>query len=292
MKATSITSLAGMLLCIAGLATGASASSNSGVVVLHQTAGGALTMSGQAKILVPAGHIYVNSNASDAVKGSGITVIDTPILYTRGGIQNSGKAICFGQIVNVAATYEDPLSTLSLPNGSGMPNHGNKSISGGTVVLQPGRYGTISISSNPHVTFEPGVYVINGSGLSISGQPTIVGEGVTLIINSGSLSLSGQAKIIISPPEEGPLAGIVFAQPPSNTSTMSLSGDANFGVLGTIYAPGAHANISGQGTVEGDGPQMGDLMVIRSATISGQGLIKIGRPELKAIQLMQSPLLD
>lgn len=292
MEMRRIRSLAVMLIGVVGLASGAMASQGSGVVVLHPSAGGALSMSGSAKLIVPAGALYVNSSASDAVKGSGRTTIDSQTMYIRGGIQNSGQSICYGHIVRVSGQYEDPLAALAIPSTVGATSYGDRSISGGTVVLQPGRYGTISISSSAHVTFQPGVYHINGSGLNISGQPTIVGNGVTLIINTGSVSLSGQARLMIAPPTSGPLAGISLTQPAWNTSAISLSGDANLSMLGTIYAPQAHLSIGGGSTIDGEGPQVGDLMVVRSISISGQGTIRIGRNGMRAIELMSIPLAD
>lgn len=282
-----------IITCLAGLAQTAAAQMGSGLVVLHPTASGALTMSGNSHVHVPAKAVYVNSNHnSQAIKTSGNAILETPHLYIRGNAQFSGNAVCTGQITVTSTLYEDPFASLSFPDGSGMPNHGNKSISGGTVVLEPGRYGSISISGQPHVTFQPGLYVINGSGLSVSGQATLVGQGVTLIIRTGSVNLSGQVTLNMSPQEQGPFSGIVLAQTPTNTSTMSMSGGSTFNMLGTIYVPKAELKMSGQGLAQGDGPHMGDLVVAQTVTLSGQGTIKIGREELLAIQLMRSPLAD
>jgi hypothetical protein len=263
-----------------------------GLVVLDTNGSGALTMSGQAHVQLPANAVYVNSNHQTALKTSGQCVIETPHLYTCAPQSSNVASHCTGQVTFSACAYADPLCNLSFPTTSGMTNHGNKSINSSQVVtLQPGRYGDISISGQAKVMFQPGVYVIQGD-MSVSGQVEIGGAGVSLVFSSKSLSISGGASIEFTPPSSGNLAGVVFAQPSSNSTPMSLSGGSEMNIGGTIYVPGAEIKLSGQGTVSGEGPQVGDLVVCKTATLSGQGLIKIGQPNMAPIELPKMPLYD
>lgn len=288
-------------LLLAGSASLQAGSNVSGLVILHPTASGALTMSGNASIHIPAHAVYVNSNHNQAIKSSGQAVLDAPNVWVRGSAQFSGQAHCTGVIHRTSVEFEDPCGGIVLPTGSGMTSYGDRSISGGAnVVLQPGLYGSISVSGNSTLTFAPGVHVIS-SNLSISSGCIIRGEGVTLIVRTGSVSISGQADLLLSPPKaddlpagQKHLAGIVLAQPPTNANSMSLSGGSAFQLLGTIYVPNAELKLSGQGTVQGEGPLMGDLVVARTVTLSGLGSIRIGREGANqtAIELMQAPMYD
>jgi hypothetical protein len=261
-----------------------------GLLVLHSDTSGALTMSGNGRVLLSSGNICVNSTSDAALTASGSVRIDVPCVNICGRTSISGSVTLTGAIVRINTPYSDPLSYLSIPTGVGMVSHGNRSISSGTVTLQPGRYGDISISSSPNVTFAPGTYVIKN--LSVSGAPNLQGTGVTLVLHDGAMSLSGQGQVNISAPVEGPLAGVVIAQRSANTSTISLSGGVNLNITGSIYAPSAKANISGEGNISGVGPQMGDLIVVRTATLSGDGTIKIGRMQMRAITPPVAPLFD
>jgi hypothetical protein len=279
-------------LIVAAMAPACWAQNGAGLVVLHPSASGALTMSGQSHVQVPANAVYVNSSHSFALKTSGQCLIDTPHLYTCSPSSSNVASHCSGQTHFSACSYADPLCNVCFPTSAGMANYGNKSISSSQVVtLQPGRYGNISISGQAQVTFQPGVYLIEGD-MSVTGQVHINGAGVALVFSVKSLSISGGAEVNLTPPASGNLAGIVMSQPPCNSSAMSLSGGSAMNIAGTIYLPGAEIKLSGQGTVEGEGPQIGDLVIVRTATMSGQGLIKIGRAEMVAIELPKLPLYD
>lgn len=281
-----------LVLALAGLAGSVHAQNlGCGLVVLHDTASGALTMSGNATIQIPARAAYINSTHSNAVTASGNACLDVARAHLRGGARFSGNARCTGEILYSNTPYPDPLAGLAIPNGEDMPYHGNRSINGGTITLVPGRYGTINVSGQPTITLQPGTYVLD-AGLSVSGQAQITGEGVTLVIRSGSVNLSGQTALNLTPPTQGRLAGVVLAQPACNTSRLSMSGDSGFVMRGTIYAPGAEVNLTGQGTIQGHGPQMGDLVICRTARLSGQGTIRIGSGELRALELPTAALFD
>ena len=263
-----------------------------GLVVLNTSSSGALTMVGQAHVKLPSNAVYVNSNHPAALKTSGQCIIETPHLYTCAPQSSNVVGICMGQVTFSACSYADPLSNLCMPTCAGMANYGNLSFNSNQVVsLSPGRYGDISISGHAKVTFQPGVYYIEGA-MSVSGQVEVSGSGVSLMFANKSLSIAGGASIEFSPPSSGSLAGVVFSQPASNSSTMTLVGGSEMNIGGTIYVPSAEVNLTGQGTVSGEGPQIGDLVVCSTAVLSGQGLIKIGHPHMPAIELPKMPLFD
>lgn len=288
--------LVSAIACMAGFAAsawGAGGTTESGLVVLDESASGALRMVGNSKVLVPARAVYVNSSSNRAVSATGNATLDAPYLYVVGKADFGANSECTGQIVRSAAPYADPLAGMSFPTTNSMPNRGSRSIgTNATAVLEPGYYTGISISGNSNVTFSPGVYLIGGSGLEIRGNGTVVGQGVTLIINSGELDIAGNGSVVFTPPSSGSYANIVIAQPPSNRTGMSLAGNGNLSVSGTIYAPRALLTLVGNSAVEGQGPQMGDIVIAERVSLNGNAEIRIGREESRAIVLPKMPLYD
>ena len=61
------------------------------IFVLDPTAGGALSLSGNAHISI-AGGVYVNSSSSSAVSASGNAIVSASVIDVHGGVQSSGNA--------------------------------------------------------------------------------------------------------------------------------------------------------------------------------------------------------
>jgi hypothetical protein len=265
----------------------------SGMIVLNPSASGALTMTGNATVRIPARAVYVNSSNSHAVTTSGNATLDCPNLYLCGQASFSGHSGCTGAVTHTAVAYADPLSGLALPNGVGLTSYATSSVSGGAVTLHPGYYRNgYSISGQSIVTLEPGTYVFGGSGFRLSGGASVTGAGVTLVLAQGSMSLSGQGSVMLSPPATGPMSSVVIAQPAGNSNSLSLSGGSNMLITGAIYAPGATITMSGNSTVEGSGPQMGDIVIANRVTMSGTAEIRIGSREMIAIVPPKLPYAD
>lgn len=279
-------------LLLAGSCAFAGEVSGSGIVVLNPTASGALTMSGNAAIEIPARTVYVNSNSSSAVRTNGGVVLDAPMLRVCGGTQFSSASTVTGTVVRGVAPFADPLSGTVFPSSTGMTDLGSRSIaSGSTVTLNPGYYsGDISVTGNSNVTFSSGVYVIRGNLKITSG--TIVGNGVTFVMLSGSVDIAGCSRLDLSPPTTGGLAGIVIAQPSTNTNKLSLSGNSTTVVSGSIYAPGAQTSLTGTSTATGEGPKMGDLIVTNTLTVAGTSRVRVGNAAAPAINLPSMPQFD
>lgn len=281
-----------VLLASAGTAL-AGGASGSGMVVLDRTAAGAFSMTGSSTVEIPARAVYVNSSASNAVKTVGNAALQTPDLFVVGGASYSGNSGCTGTTHSSVAPYADPMSGLIIPNASGKTSLESPTINSNvTVTISPGYYSNgISITGNANVTFSPGVYLIGGKGLKIS-SGAVSGEGVSFVMLSGNFDIAGCSSLRLSAPESGDLAGVVMVQPASNINGLSLAGGSETDISGTIYAPGATTTITGNSTLSGIGPHMGDLVVCNRVTMAGTGAIKIGKPTMPAISLPSMPLFD
>ncbi len=253
--------------------TTAQVATNQSIIVLDPTAGGALSLSGNATIDVP-GLIAVDSSATTAVSASGNASVTASSIQVVGKVQKSGNAKFNPTPTTGAKSVADPLSGLSLPTPSGLTNHGAESLSGNAkATIQPGIYSGIAVSGNAVLTLASGIYIIEGGGLAVSGNASIAGSGV-MIVNAGSnypntggtygsISLSGNGTYSLSPPTSGTYAGIVIFQPRDNTKELTLSGNAS-GMNGTVYAAAAQLSESGNAQLEAS-------LIVDTLTISGNG---------------------
>ncbi len=245
------------------------------IFVLDPSAGGALSLSGNASISV-AGGIYVDSSSSSALSASGNASVKGSVIDVHGKVQKSGNASFSPTPVAGAAVVSDPLEALSQPSTSGLSNQGSVSLSGNASKTIPqGIYTSISVSGNASLTLGGGTYIIEGGGLSVSGNGSISGSGV-LIVNAGSnyangpggaygsISLSGNGSYKLTPMTTGTYAGIVIFQTRDNSKAMTISGNAS-GMTGTIYAPAAQLSESGNAALNA-------ALIVDTLSISGNGV--------------------
>lgn len=263
----------------------------SGMVVLDNSASGALSMVGNSTVQIPARAVYVNSSATSAVATTGSALLDAPFLYIVGGATFNGQSRCTGQVISSVAPYVDPYAGMSFPDTSGMTDLGGRSITS-SVTLQPGYYsGGIRISGNAAVTLQPGLYVIGGTGLRVT-SGSITGEGVCLAVYAGEVDIAGSSGLVLSPMAGGAYAGMTIAQPSFNTAGMSLAGGAEVDVSGAIYAPRSLLTLVGNSEVNGTGPQMGDVVVANRVTLRGTSVIRIGEPGSPPLRIPTAATYD
>jgi hypothetical protein len=275
---------------IAALAGSAMATSpmGSGIVVLNETAAGALTLVGNSHIQIPAQAVYVNSSNNSAVSTSGTVLLEAPVLYVR---STAPQTLNFtGQIVLGAAPWENPMANLVWPSVSGMTMQPAQAVKT-TVELNPGYYAGISVQANGNLTLKPGTYIIGNGGFSANGG-RMTGDGVTIILMGGAIDVGGGGVVNLQPPTDGPYVRVAIAQHPSNRSAGYMGGNGNFDIGGTIYVPGAKLTLAGTSSTAGDGPHMGDLVVADTLEIKGTSQLRVGRNDFRAVELPRAPLFD
>jgi hypothetical protein len=242
------------------------------ILVLDPKASGALALSGNAAIKT-AGAVIVDSSSKTALTANGNASLKAATIQVVGGYQKSGNATFSPTPTTGAAYVADPLAsylTMLLP--SGMANDGAINVGKGSLMLYPGIYSQISISGTASVTFEPGLYVIQGGGFAVSGGASVSGTGVTIYNTAdpvthtyGSIQLSGSGTFSLSAPTTAtaadPFADVVLFQPVA-TRALSISGNAVAGLTGTVLAPSAQLAMGGNGTFNG-------TIVVDTLTLSG-----------------------
>jgi Flp pilus assembly protein TadG len=251
-----------------------------------------VTWSGQSSgttVLLPGKY-----TSSITISGGSVT-LSAGNYYFQNGITITGGTVTFsagnysgGSGININGTANSTVPTVTL--GAGNYCGGTTGINGGTVTLSPGTYsgGIGSISNSAKVTFNAGVYVMNGGnvGFQISGSSpanvVTATAGVTIYLTDssggghcGKIDISGGQTINITAPTSGATAGIAFwvdntiANCPANTQ-VSFSGGSAANVTGAIYAPANQVTYSG-GSAAANGCTQ---IVSDTLTISGPSYVQ------------------
>ncbi len=248
------------------------------IIVLDPTAGGALSISGNA-IINESGGVYVDSSSSGALSASENARIKAAVIDVHGGAQKSGNATFSPAPITNAAPLPDPLAGLAGPSTSGLTNFGSYSLSGSSkATIKPGIYTKIAVSGNAALTLAAGTYIILGGGFSSSGNASVSGTGV-FIFNTGNnypgistkfgaISLTSNGTVSLSPPTQGRYAGISIDQPSANTQALTLSGNATTKVSGTFYAPSARL-------VESNNAMLIAAVIVDTLQLSGNSVANI-----------------
>ena len=113
-------------------------------------------------------------------------------------------------------------------------NYSNLNLNSVTTTLNPGVYCQSVNMNSSTVTFNPGLYVFT-NGLN-SNSTTLNGSGVTFY-NLGSSYNCNSCTFNLTAPSTGNYAGILFFQPPVNTSSANFNSSGGAGIQGAIYLP-------------------------------------------------------
>jgi hypothetical protein len=266
------------------VARGTMDTSTPSVLLLNPTAGGALSITGNATSpgINVSGAIDVNSTASNSMAITGnitLTAANYNLAAAQPGYSNSGNITMKGTVSNNQTPEADPLSYLTPPDPSSLSQQstGTKTIVGNqTVTIQPGVYiGGISMAGNITATLQPGIYYMQGGGFSATGNVNLTGTGV-MIYNapsspSDAINLSGNTVINLSPMTTGPYAGLTIFQDRTSTAPVSLVGNSGASLTGTIYAAGAGVSITGNAET-----QVGSQVIASTLSITGNSSFNVG----------------
>jgi Putative Flp pilus-assembly TadE/G-like len=153
------------------------------------------------------------------------------------------------------------------------PNSTGCNFPTGTTILDPGvYYGGWTISNNSSLQLRPGIYIIAGGGIklsgtngsleSVSGDPTVDARVMIFSTDNpastcgsqnnsqaqGVLSFSANSTFHAKALDSGPYKGILLWQDGKGChpdAAVSLGGNGDVIIAGTIYAPGASVTLNG-----------------------------------------------
>jgi hypothetical protein len=132
---------------------------------------------------------------------------------------------------------------------------------GNPLTMLPGVYcGGFTIGNAGAVTFNPGVYILDGGGMNIGGSggvASVTGSGVTfystgtLATYKGMTITNGAGSPSLSAPTTGSMAGLLYYQDPSlttlpinSTTTSAFAGGVSAVFTGSLYLPHSAVNFS------------------------------------------------
>jgi hypothetical protein len=226
-----------------------------GILLLDTSAKGSLTVTGTGGVNVTGGgKIVVDSQSAQAVTVSGNGNVSAAEIDAK-GISTSGQGIVQGTIDNSEPPLDDPLKSLVAPSvPSTVRSTSALIVSGGVVTLQPGLYvGGIKISGQAQVTLAPGIYYLQGGGFSVAGQASVTGTDVMLYNaaekSTDNISFSGQGKVGLTGLAGGIYQGIAIFQERHSSAAITMSGNGNVNIVGTVYAAAAAIKLSGNGSL-------------------------------------------
>ena len=114
--------------------------------------------------------------------------------------------------------------------------------------ITPGNISSLDIT-NGTWTLGAGIYCID-DGMRINGG-SVTGHDVMFYVRDGAVSWSGNANLHLDAPDDGPYAGMLLYQDPSDTDRATLNGDSGSYIEGTIFVPGAEVQVNGTGGADG-----------------------------------------
>jgi hypothetical protein len=176
-------------------------------------------------------------------------------------------------------------------------NHTNLNIPNGTVTFAPGNHcfdGGVSISGNTHIIaynanflIRSGefrstsngsftcnnllVHIDGGTGFRVNGNSTNNCEGVTFFASSGDVSWNGNPTIDFEAPTWGPYQGLLIYLPYENDSLLTINGNSQQSLTGSIVAVASPITINGNsGTFA-----LSTAIIGRTVSLAGNGDIVI-----------------
>jgi len=227
------------------------------IYAMDPSASAALSVGGSATVNSSCG-IFVNSSSASALKLNGSAIVHSTIIQVHGNYSANSNATYSPTPTTGAAALTDPLANLPTPSFANSCDYINWNWPSSTnVTLNPGTYcGGITISGSGTITFNPGIYIINGGGFNWSGSATLNGARVMFFITgqygytAAALNASGNGSINLSAPDSGPYEGLLFYQDRnlSYATANTFNGNANSNTTGAFYFPTTSLTYSGSST--------------------------------------------
>jgi hypothetical protein len=265
--------------------------SNIGVLVLDTSGKNALNMSSSGNVSLtglPASVIINSSDPSGAViSGTGNLTANEFDLNGNPGWLTTGTGRFIGTVNSPMATVPDPLQGLTPPDPNTMPiahSGGTLNITdtingdgSNSITLSPGVYQmgiSIPAMGSGTVTMQPGIYYMQGGGFNYTGSVNVVGNGVMIYNAPNSsndvVSINGSGNVTLSPLTTGAYSNFTVWQDRSSNAPVTLAGNGNMSVTGTIYAAGAPLNITSNNS-----NIIGSQYVSSDLNLSGNGNVTI-----------------
>jgi len=221
------------------------------VLALNRSASGAITAQGSTTVNLNGCSMYDDSRSSTALTAGGSAQISALSVGVVGGISGNAAITTTAGIQTGMYPIPDPYSKLQIPSFSGCDQKNYSAQKKATI--DPGVYcGGMKFNANADVTFNQGVYIIDGGDFTVNGGAKLQGTGVTIIFTSSTsnwptATINGGATIDLRPASTGDFAGVLMFGDraiPVGTTYKLNGGSAQY-LGGAVYFPTGNVDFAG-----------------------------------------------
>ena len=268
------------------------------VLALSPEASGAVTVTGSTEVSLADCSVASNSGASDAfLMKNGSALMTAECVYTVGMAVTTPRLTltsCVAPVMNSPAT-PDPFSHVAEPERGHIDQlpcrdardlastnyRFDRLVGGGEAIRLCG-----GLSIKKSLDLKPGLYVLDGGGMRVNANARLSGQGVTfLLTQSAEMRINGNGAVDLSAPSQGPYAGLlVFGSRHDSGGQHKILGNSNLRLQGTLYAPSATIDFTGNSTLAGGCVQI----VADQVTFTGNSNLESCADETGEILIGQS----
>jgi len=240
---------------------------------------------------ISGGGIFVNSDcdASAFFNNSSAAKLKAPSLTVVGGADYKDDAIDIGTITEdsqyQAMSYPPLEYILPMPECKDNDGHAiNATVNGET--MKPGNWsGKFPPAGVKYL--DPGFYCVNSGDFKLNAGDYLEGHNVLIVIKTGKVTWNGGATIKVFGKEDEPYKGFLLYLPVTNSSAVTINGDSDSEIEGTILAPASPITINGTGSSGITGQIIG-----YTVDLGGSGGVKIQYDDEKVLHLLTSPSIE
>ena len=240
---------------VTGRAVASAGTAEACIWALNPTAAGAVTVSGNAQVVMDCG-IMANSSDPSAITQNGASCIAATSVASVGGASGT----CINPPPQITNYGTDPFASMAAPSWSGCDETGQvKANNNQTVDLDPGVYcNKITVQNGGTINFAPGLYVLDGAALTIHGEAYGTDVQFYLTDNTGqndNITINAGSTVELSAPYDGSgalPAGVLFYQDRNSTAGINhtFNGQSDMMLHGIVYLPNADVTFAGGGSAD------------------------------------------
>ncbi len=223
----------------------------------------ALTYNGNSNVTITGSGLYVNSICQNGAffnnSSSPNTALTAPCLQAVGKITYASGSL---NIPQNCIIEDAPRQTAPIQENI---DCGSKTAKKTGDTLSPGNWDG-PFPPNGVINLKSGVYCVSNGNFQLNGGDELHGHGVTISIRDGFVKWNGGATIDLQAPITGTYQGLLLSLPPSNSSPVTINGNGDSQISGSIKAPSSEVTIEGGGGATGLQTQIIGFHVTLSGT--------------------------
>ncbi len=210
------------------------------VIGLDDSAAGTVSLDSNSELSASSCAVYSNSSDNRGLSSNSNSVLLAALICSAGGAD--GQPFNFDpEPLTDCPTIEDPLADRPAPPVGSCTAH-DREIKDITTTIGPGVYcGGLRIDGNARVHLSPGIYVIKDGPFNVDSNSEIDGEHVAFYLTGAgsTFRFASNAKVTLSAPTDGPLAGLLFFEARNSPPLRQHQILSNYAreLVGTIYLP-------------------------------------------------------